>query len=192
MSNIFILDNIDSFTNNISEQLKVLGNKVIICRNDESEIHICNVIKNFKDSIILFSPGPGTPLKSGCMMNIIKKFNRTNPMLGICLGHQAIIEFFGGSIKLLKKSVHGKYSNIVHDNKFMFNKIANPLKVSRYHSWTCNEVPRNFIVNSYYKEKIMSLRSRKHKICSFQFHPESILTPFGNKLIENTINWLSK
>ncbi|WP_343190135.1 aminodeoxychorismate/anthranilate synthase component II [Buchnera aphidicola] len=192
MSNIFILDNIDSFTYNISEQLKTLGHNVCIYRNDESEKHICNIIKHDKKKIILFSPGPSIPSKSGCMMRIIEKFKFINPMLGICLGHQALIEAFGGKIKLLNKIMHGKSSYIIHDNKFMFYKINNPLKVARYHSWTCDEVPKNFVVNSYYNKIIMSVRSKKYKICSFQFHPESILTPLGNKLLKNTIKWLSK
>ncbi|WP_343188410.1 gamma-glutamyl-gamma-aminobutyrate hydrolase family protein (plasmid) [Buchnera aphidicola (Ceratoglyphina bambusae)] len=192
MSNIFILDNLDSLTYNIAEELRVYGHNVHIHRNDSREEEIYNLIMNIKDPILLLSPGPGIPLKAGCMMKIIKKFSKKIPILGICLGHQAIIEYFNGTIKKSKSILHGRSSLIFHDNKFMYKNISNPLKVSRYHSWICDKIPKSFIINACYKNIVMSIRHNKHKICSFQFHPESILTIHGNILLKNTIKWLSE
>ncbi|QJC29847.1 anthranilate synthase component II [Enterobacteriaceae endosymbiont of Plateumaris sericea] len=189
MSNIFILDNIDSFTYNLVDQIRSLNHKVIIYRNDIPINFLLKKLSKIKNPILLLSPGPGLPSNAGFMPNLLKILIGKLPIIGICLGHQAIIESYGGCIIQAKKILHGKSSAIIHDNKEMFFGIKNPMNVARYHSLVVNKIPNILTINSKYKNMIMSFRFNYNRICGFQFHPESILTPDGNILIKQTIHW---
>lgn len=191
MSNIILIDNIDSFTYNLVDQLRSNNHKVIIYRNKLPISIILKKIFSMKNPILMISPGPGAPSHAGCVPNLIKKLKGIIPIIGICLGHQAIVESYGGKIISAKEILHGKYSSIVHDNKYMFKNITNPMQVGRYHSLITDNIPNTLTVNAYYKNVVMAVRNDKHKICGFQFHPESILTTEGEKLLNQTILWAS-
>ncbi|CAL4324817.1 Anthranilate synthase component 2 [Buchnera aphidicola (Chaitophorus sp. 3695)] len=190
MSEILLLDNFDSFLYNLVDLLRKNSSKVTVYRNNVSISEIIKKISHMKNPILILSPGPGYPIKAGNMMQILSIFKNKIPILGICLGYQAIIQLYGGKICHTKKIIHGKSSLIYHDQKKMFHNIKNPMKVARYHSLICKNIPKNFIINAQKKNIVMSVRDNISKICGFQFHPESILTPIGEKILKNTIQWM--
>ena len=187
---IVIIDNYDSFTYNLFQYVGQFYNDTIVLKNDDSTIDSLDVkkIKAF-----IFSPGPGRPSYAGKMPDLIKLYNSTIPMLGICLGHQAIIENFGGSIINASEVCHGKVHSIKHDsNSIMFNGIKNIFQATRYHSLVASKefFPDCLEITAKTKldNEIMAVQHRKKLIFGFQFHPESIETQYGLKMIENFIN----
>ncbi|QCI23055.1 anthranilate synthase component II (plasmid) [Buchnera aphidicola (Macrosiphum gaurae)] len=191
MANILLLDNIDSFTYNLVEQLRNQKNNVLIYRNTVDINIILQSLKKLKNPILMLSPGPSLPKNAGCMLDLIKKVKGHIPIIGICLGHQAIVEAYGGIIGYAGEIFHGKASLINHDDLEMFKGIAQPLPVARYHSLVCNKIPQNFVINSYFEKMIMSVRNNLDRVCGFQFHPESILTTCGDEILERIISWAS-
>ncbi|CAI6375796.1 unnamed protein product [Macrosiphum euphorbiae] len=191
MANILLLDNIDSFTYNLVEQLRNQKNNVLIYRNTVDIHIILKSLKELKNPILMLSPGPSLPKNAGCMLDLIKKVKGHIPIIGICLGHQAIVEAYGGIIGYAGEIFHGKASLINHDGLEMFKGITQPLPVARYHSLVCNKIPKNFIINSYFEKMIMSVRNNLDRVCGFQFHPESILTTCGDQILEKIISWAS-
>ncbi|CAL4326065.1 Anthranilate synthase component 2 (plasmid) [Buchnera aphidicola (Protaphis terricola)] len=189
MTNILLLDNIDSFTYNLVDQLRKTNNNVIIYRNTVNINVILSVIKQMFQPILMLSPGPSTPENAGCMLHLINEVKGSIPIVGICLGHQAIIEAYGGSIGYAGEVFHGRASFINHDGLEMFSGLSQPLPVARYHSLICNKIPKNFIINSYFNNMVMSVRNNIDHVCGFQFHPESILTTDGTALLQNIIYW---
>ncbi|MBK4764914.1 MAG: anthranilate synthase component II [Pantoea sp. Brub] len=190
MSNIVLLDNLDSFSYNLIDQLHCLNHKVFIYRNTIPINLIIKKIEYLDNPILILSPGPGIPKNAGCMPELINISRGYMPIIGICLGHQAIIESYGGKISLAKEILHGKSSFIHHDNKYMFKGLTNPLSVARYHSLIGKDIPSELIINAYYNNMIMAIRNNKDNICGFQFHPESILTTHGSLLIQQTLSWV--
>lgn len=190
LEDILLIDNFDSFTYNIVDQLRVIGYRVIIYRNIVSLNTILSILLKLHNPIILLSPGPGIPKYSGCILNLLKLVIGRIPVLGICLGHQAIIEHYGGNIGYAQEILHGKTSLIYHDQKDMFLNIPNPLLVARYHSLIGYHIPKSLVINSYINNMVMSVRNNHDKVCGFQFHPESILTTQGFSLLTNTLHWL--
>ncbi|MCW5197442.1 aminodeoxychorismate/anthranilate synthase component II [Buchnera aphidicola] len=191
MSEILLLDNFDSFLYNLVDLLRKNSNQVTIYRNNVSISEIIKKISNMKNPILILSPGPGNPTQAGCMIELISILKNKIPILGICLGYQAIIQSYGGKICYAKKILHGQSSIIYHDEKKMFYNIKNPIQVARYHSLICKNIPKNFIINAKKKNIAMSVRDNVSKICGFQFHPESILTTVGEKILKNTIKWMN-
>lgn len=189
MSNILLLDNLDSFTYNLVEQLRNKNHNVLIYRNTVDIKIILRSLKNMSRPILMLSPGPSTPHKAGCMLDIIKEVKGKIPIVGICLGHQAIVEAYGGMIGYAGEIFHGKASLINHDGLEMFEGLPQPLPVARYHSLICNKIPKYFIINSYFNNMIMSVRNNVDYVCGFQFHPESILTTSGALLLQKIITW---
>lgn len=190
MSNIILLDNIDSFTYNLVDQLRTNNHQVLIYTNRLPISIIMNSIIKITNPILMLSPGPGTPDNAGCMMNLIEKFKGQIPIIGICLGYQAIIQSYGGHISQSTEIFHGRSSLIYHDQLAMFANIPNPLLVGRYHSLIGTNIPNTLKINAYYNETTaMAVRHDQDRICGFQFHPESILTTYGTKLIHQTITW---
>jgi anthranilate synthase component II len=189
MANVLLLDNIDSFTYNLVDQLRISHHKVVIYRNYISSKIIINALLKMDNPVLILSPGPGTPDNAGCMLKLLNVLKGKIPMIGICLGHQAIIEAYGGEIGYSKKILHGKVSMVNHDNKEMFLNMNNPFPVARYHSLVCKTVPNKFTINAVFNKTIMGIRNNCERICGFQFHPESILTPQGTKLLNQTLNW---
>lgn len=190
MAKILFIDNFDSFTYNLVDQFRVLGHEVVIYRNDSPLEHLIQTALATPNTIIALSPGPGNPSQAGNMLPLIQALQGKVPMIGICLGHQAIIEAFGGEIVHAGEILHGKVSQIEHDGQAMFHDLPNPMPVARYHSLMGTQIPAEFVVNAQYNNIVMAVRHRTLPICSFQFHPESILTVQGSQLLKQSIDWL--
>lgn len=185
---VLIFDNYDSFTYNLVQMVEeILNEKVEVVKNDK--ITLEEVEKYDK---IILSPGPGIPSEAGMLLPLIKKYAATKPILGVCLGHQAMAEAFGGKLLQLDKVHHGVASEIdaVHD-AVLYKNIELPLQVGRYHSWVVDEedFPDDLTITSRDKNGIiMSLKHKTYPMVGVQFHPESILTPQGKTLIYNFLN----
>ena len=190
MANILFLDNFDSFTYNLVDQFRVLGHQVKVYRNNCDLEQIVQTALNTPNTVLALSPGPGTPQEASILLPLIQRLKNTIPIIGICLGHQALIEAFGGKVVHAGEVLHGKVSKINHDGQAMFRDIANPMPVARYHSLMGSELPDELIVNADYNGIVMAIRHRNLPICGFQFHPESILTVQGSKLLEQSVEWL--
>jgi len=191
---ILMIDNFDSFTYNLVDEFEKRGFEMIVYRNDTSIETIEKVIEKNKLSLIVISPGPSHPSEAGNSISIIKRFMGKIPIFGICLGHQAIIEAFGGRVGKVGEVVHGKASAIQHDSKTIFEGIANPFLAGRYHSLGGLEIPDCLEISARKDNIIMGVRHKEFKenfIEGVQFHPESILSPAGVNIIENIINMIS-
>jgi para-aminobenzoate synthetase component 2 len=182
---ILVIDNYDSFTYNLVQYLGELGEDVVVRRNDEITL---NEIEANLPSRILISPGPGCPVDAGLSLALITRFGGRIPILGVCLGHQAIGQAFGGRVVRASTVVHGKSSEIVHDGRSIFRDLESPFKAGRYHSLVVEResLPACLEISAETRDGvIMGLRHREQKIEGVQFHPESILTPAGKHLLSN-------
>lgn len=189
MANILFLDNIDSFTYNLVDQLRYSGHQVTVYRNTLPAELIIEKLAQMTQPILFLSPGPGAPSQAGCMPALLQQLKGQLPIVGICLGHQAIVESYGGSIVPAGDILHGKASLIEHDNQAMFADLPNPLPVARYHSLKAENIPSALTINAYFDNIVMAVRHEHDRVCGFQFHPESILTIQGVKLLNQTIEW---
>ncbi len=188
---LFFLDNFDSFTYNLVDQFKTLGYPVKIFRNNQSALKIKKQMDDCSGNVLLvLSPGPGTPRDAGCLMELIKLCRGNTAMLGICLGHQALIEQYGGKIIKSKEIVHGKSSLIQHCANRMFENLPLPLKVARYHSLVGTDIPDELEVVADLEGVCMAIYHPKDRVLGFQFHPESILTCDGAQLLQNSLHFL--
>ena len=192
MANILFVDNFDSFTYNLVDQFRELGHQVTIFRNDYPLQDFLAKVQNTEDCLVALSPGPGNPAEAGNLLAIIQQLKGKVPMIGICLGHQAIIEALGGEVVHTGTVLHGKVSKIEHDNQAMFAGLNNPMPVARYHSLMGDKLPKELEVNAWFGHIVMPIRHKTLPICGFQFHPESILTVEGTKLLKQAIEWLIK
>lgn len=188
MKKIVVIDNYDSFTYNLVHYLEDLNCKVAVFRNDEFEL---SNLESFDK--ILLSPGPGIPDEAGLLKDVIKTYYKSKPILGVCLGLQAITEVFGGSLINLEKVYHGIATqvDVLVDNEPIFCGLEKSFEVGRYHSWVAN--PDGFpidleITSTDGSGQIMSLRHKEFEVRAVQFHPESVLTPNGKKILENWVN----
>jgi len=189
MADILLLDNVDSFTYNLVDQLRASGHQVVIYRNQIAAEIIIARLQQMEQPILMLSPGPGTPADAGCMPELLQRLRGQMPIIGICLGHQAIVEAYGGHVGQAGEILHGKASSITHDNQGMFAGMANPLPVARYHSLVGSNIPKGLTVNARFGDMVMAVRHDEHRVCGFQFHPESILTTQGARLLEQTLAW---
>jgi anthranilate synthase component II len=184
---IAVIDNYDSFTYNLVHYLEDLNANVTVFRNDEFEL---NELEKFDK--ILLSPGPGIPDEAGLLKDVIKKYAATKSIFGVCLGLQAIGEVFGGQLTNLEKVYHGVATKVTKiEDDFIFNNLPNEFEVGRYHSWVVSNenLPADLIVTSTDENgQIMSMKHANFDIRGVQYHPESVLTPYGKKILEN---WLS-
>lgn len=181
---VFLLDNFDSFTYNLVDQFRVMGVKVTVYRNDLSaDFIIEQIARSELTPVLVLSPGPGAPSDAGCLVELVDKCRLHIPMLGICLGHQAIVQSFGGVIGLAPQTVHGKSSNIDHNNTGPFAGLINPMPVARYHSLMATTMPDGLNVLATTDDIVMSVIDTSQSIIGFQFHPESILTVGGEALL---------
>lgn len=189
MANILFIDNFDSFTYNLVDQFRTLGHEVTIYRNSLSAETIEQAIKQLENPVVVLSPGPGSPSKAGCMPELIQRLKGKVPMIGICLGHQAIVEAYGGTVAGAGEIIHGKVSMMVHDNHPTYQNLPSPFAIARYHSLVATHVSDALTVTAQVDGLVMSVVEENHKVCGFQFHPESIMTTYGATLLENTIRW---
>ncbi|KQN50108.1 anthranilate synthase subunit II [Serratia sp. Leaf51] len=189
MADILLIDNVDSFTYNLVDQLRSSGHNVVIYRNQIPADVIIEKLSQLEKPVLVLSPGPGTPSEAGCMPELLKRLRGQLPIIGICLGHQAIVETYGGFVGQAGEILHGKASSITHDNEGMFAGMNNPLPVARYHSLVGSQIPEGLTVNARYGDMVMAVRHEEDRVCGFQFHPESILTSQGARLLEQTLAW---
>ncbi|MEM1243770.1 MAG: aminodeoxychorismate/anthranilate synthase component II [Pseudomonadota bacterium] len=194
---LLMIDNYDSFTFNLVHYFKILGVKINVQRNDCISLHS---ITAMQPHAIIISPGPGTPDQAGLTLDIIKTFAGKIPLLGVCLGHQAIAQAFGANIVRAKKIMHGKTSEIFHNNKNLFRSIPNPCIATRYHSLVIekNTLPKSFTITAWTRDnvgsfdEIMGIVNYNLAIFGIQFHPESILTTHGLKLLRNFLDYANQ
>jgi anthranilate synthase/aminodeoxychorismate synthase-like glutamine amidotransferase len=182
---ILLLDNYDSFTYNLAQYLGELGCNVEVHRNDKISV---DEIARRKPERIVISPGPCTPQEAGISVELVERLAGKFPILGVCLGHQAIGAAFGGKIVRAPKLFHGKTSEIHHDGKSIFRKLADPFIATRYHSLIVERksLPRDLTITAETNDGIiMGLRHRRYRIEGVQFHPESVLTESGKQLLKN-------
>lgn len=188
MKKVAVIDNYDSFTYNLVHYLEDLGAEVTVYRNDEIDWTVLE-----QHSKILLSPGPGIPDEAGSLKEVIQKYAATKSILGICLGQQAMGEVFGGKLKNLPKVFHGMASSVeIIQNDPLFDELPKIIEVGRYHSWVIDteDFPESLLITSRDEEgNIMSIRHTSYDVSGVQFHPESVLTPQGKKILEN---WLKQ
>ena len=185
---ILMIDNYDSFTYNLVQYLGELGEELQVYRNDKI---IIPEIEKLKPNKIVISPGPGTPKDSGISKDVIKHFAGRIPILGVCLGEQSIAEVFGGKVIRAERLMHGKVSEIKHDGKTIFAGLSNPFSATRYHSLIVEKksLPDCFTISAWTdQDEIMGIRHKELKLEGVQFHPESILTVQGKKLLSNFLS----
>jgi anthranilate synthase/aminodeoxychorismate synthase-like glutamine amidotransferase len=186
---VFVLDNYDSFTYNLVQYIGELGAKIEVRRNDQVTVE---EIEAMKPERIVISPGPCTPHEAGISIDVIRYFAGKVPVLGVCLGNQAIGEAFGGRVVRAPNLMHGKTSPVMHDNKTVFQGLPMPMTATRYHSLIVEEkdLPSELEVSAWTTEKdgtrtIMGLRHKRQPVEGVQFHPESVLTEAGKTLVNN-------
>jgi anthranilate synthase/aminodeoxychorismate synthase-like glutamine amidotransferase len=189
---VFVLDNYDSFTYNLVQYLGELGAEVEVRRNDQVSVR---EIEALHPERIVISPGPCTPQEAGISIELIRHFAGKVPLLGVCLGHQAIGAAFGGQVVRAKNLMHGKTSQVEHDGKTIFRGLTSPMTATRYHSLIVAEdgLPKELEVSASTTDKdgsrvIMGLRHRKFPVEGVQFHPESVLTDEGKQLVKNFLS----
>lgn len=185
---ILLIDNYDSFTYNIAQALGILGRRLMVARNDAIELED---IQGLAPEAIFISPGPGRPAESGVTCAVIERFAGQVPIMGVCLGHQAIGEVFGGQVVRAARPVHGKLSQVFHDGKGIFAGLRNPFRAARYHSLIVPEesIRPPLSVSAYTSEgEVMGLRSAELMLEGVQFHPESIATGQGMMIFENFLD----
>jgi anthranilate synthase component 2 len=180
---ILLVDNYDSFTYNLAHLFQELGAEVTVIRNDAID---AEGAERLAPSHLVISPGPGRPADSGATLAIVERLGPRLPTLGVCLGHQAIVEVFGGEVGQAKRLLHGKASAIAHDGRGIFAGLPEPLEGGRYHSLAATRVPASLEVCATTEDgEVMAVRHRALPIEGIQFHPESVLTPDGPALARN-------
>lgn len=184
---VLFIDNYDSFTFNLVDALSVLGAEVDVYRNDLGADEALAIAKAKGSSLIVLSPGPGAPEHAGCCIELIGKAAGHIPLLGVCLGHQAIVCAFGGKVGPAGAIVHGKKSRITHDGRGLFVGLPESLDVGRYHSLAAERIPDELTVTARYQDVVMAVAHRTHAIYGVQFHPESILSTEGQALLANVL-----
>ena len=180
---ILLIDNYDSFTYNLAHLFGELGAEVTVRRNDAID---ADEAERLAPSHLVLSPGPGRPSDAGASVAIVRRLAQRVPTLGVCLGHQAIVEAFGGEIGQAKRLVHGKPSEIRHDGRGLFEGLPQPFEAGRYHSLAATQIPDCLEVSATCTDdEVMAVRHRGLLVDGVQFHPESVLTPLGPELARN-------
>jgi anthranilate synthase component 2 len=185
---VIFIDNYDSFSYNLVDELQVLGAKVLVYRNDTDVEVISKIAKEHEalgeKVIIMLSPGPSAPKDAHNLLAIIRDNLGKYPQIGICLGHQALGEVLGGRVTKAPSIVHGKASLIEHQDSFCFKGLENPLRVARYHSLVVTDLPKNVEVLASFEGMCMALYAQDLRVLGVQFHPESIMTTYGRTLLK--------
>ncbi|MEH6995798.1 aminodeoxychorismate/anthranilate synthase component II [Neobacillus drentensis] len=189
---IFMVDNYDSFTFNLVQYLGELGEELVVKRNDQTTI---DEIRTLDPEFLMISPGPGNPNEAGISLEAIKTFSGVIPILGVCLGHQAIAQAYMGDVVSAEQLMHGKTSDIYHDEKTLFRGLPNPFPATRYHSLIVKRetLPNCFEISAWTKNgEIMAIRHKILPLEGVQFHPESILTTGGKEILKNFVQYYGK
>ncbi len=190
---IVFLDNFDSFTYNLVAQFRLIGHDVLVFRNSVSEdIIVDELLDDPSNRLLVLSPGPSTPDTAGCMMNLIAKVAGKVPILGICLGHQALVKHYGGLVERAPVVIHGKACTIHHDRHPVFSGLNASITVGRYHSLVATVIPPSLDIIAVSEDSlVMAIAHKQDPVLGYQFHPESILTIKGQMLLENSISYLT-
>ncbi len=191
-----MIDNYDSFTFNLVHYFQALGQEVKVFRHDEISL---DEIKKLQPDYLVISPGPCDPDSAGISLAVVENFSGKIPLLGVCLGHQCIAQYFGAKIIKARKLMHGKTSTISHDSSGLFQQLNQSLQVTRYHSLVVDKesLPNDLLVTAWShdeygnKDEIMALQHKEFSVCSVQFHPESVLTEQGQALLKNFLTMYS-
>lgn len=188
--NIVILDNFDSFTFNLLDEFSAPDHHIHVWRNsmsaDEAEYRLLELKP---PRLLVLSPGPGHPDNAGCMNELIKRMTGKVPIFGVCLGMQAMVSIFGGHVTRAQQVVHGKARVLEHNGEFIFAGMQNRIHVGRYHSLCASVVPDSLMVFGRSDEVVMAVAHRQCPVIGIQFHPESILTTQGSRMIKNVMSW---
>ena len=192
---VFLLDNVDSFTYNLVDELRTMELNIVVYRNNVDARMLLEKMQLQAESgpvLLLLSPGPGAPHEAGCMPELLSMVQGHFPVLGICLGHQAIVAHYGGTVGRAEDVMHGKSSAITHTGEAMFAGMPQPLHVARYHSLMALELPDGLTPLAKVGTTVMAVYQSDDKMLGFQFHPESILTAEGSRLLLQSIHYLTK
>ena len=182
---LLLIDNFDSFVHNLGRYFQRLGQETLVVRNNEIDV---DGVAELKPSAIVISPGPCGPAQAGCSVAVVQRFYSSLPILGVCLGHQVIAESLGGRLRRANYPMHGRTSEIQHDQKGVFRRLTNPLQVCRYHSLVIDpdDLPACLAVSASTEDgTIMAVRHREYPVIGLQFHPEAILTNSGYQILAN-------
>ncbi|MFN2629851.1 MAG: aminodeoxychorismate/anthranilate synthase component II [Gaiellaceae bacterium] len=180
---ILLIDNYDSFTYNLAHLFGELGAEVVVRRNDAID---AEAAARLAPSHLVVSPGPGRPAEAGVSIEVIRRLGSTTPTLGVCLGHQAIVEAFGGEVGAARELVHGKASPVRHDGRGLFRGLPDPFDAGRYHSLAATRLPDELEPCAFSDDgEVMAIRHLDLPVSGLQFHPESVLTPLGPKIAKN-------
>ena len=196
MARVLVIDNYDSFVYNLVDEFEKRGGYVGVYRNDVGMRIIDQAVTQMKPDLLVLSPGPSAPHEAGDLEQIVRTYHRNIPILGFCLGHQAIGEVFGGRIIRAPEVLHGKTSPIYHNGNGIYNGLENPFNAGRYHSLAVTDLPDCLEETAYALTRdgqriVMGVRHKEYLIEGVQFHPESILTPSGGTIIDNMLKMVS-
>lgn len=186
-SRVLFIDNFDSFTYNLVDDFAKRQCTTRVYRADTRIEDLLAVAQEFEPDLLVISPGPGNPDTAGVSLAAVDAFKDRLPIFGVCLGHQVIVQSFGGVIGHAPKPMHGKPSRITHDGKGLFQSIENPLQAGRYHSLAAHTLPDCLHVTGQFEGIVMAVEHKERPIFGVQFHPESILTPAGGRIIQNVL-----
>jgi len=187
MKKVLFIDNFDSFTYNLVDDFCKRGCSATVYRADTDLQELKTVADRLRPDLLVISPGPGSPKAAGVSTAALDYFKDRLPVLGVCLGHQVIVEYFGGTVGHAPKPMHGKPSRITHNGQGIFNGIENPMQAGRYHSLVAILVPDCLDVTAEFEGLVMGVQHKELSVFGVQFHPESILTPAGGRIIENML-----
>jgi len=187
MKNVLFIDNFDSFTYNLVDDFAKRGCRTTVYRADTALEELRDVADRLRPDLLVISPGPGNPKSAGVSVAAVGHFKDRLPIFGVCLGLQVIVEYFGGTVGHAPECVHGKPSQITHSGKGIFAGIENPMQAGRYHSLVATRVPDCLEVTAEFEGLVMAVQHKEHPVFGVQFHPESILTPAGGRIIENVL-----
>ncbi|MGB2864635.1 MAG: aminodeoxychorismate/anthranilate synthase component II [Sedimentisphaerales bacterium] len=185
---VLFIDNFDSFTYNLVDDFCKRQCEAKVYRADTELDELKRVAEEFKPDLLVISPGPGTPDTAGVSLTALDHFKDKLPIFGVCLGHQVIVRYFGGKVGHAPKPMHGKPSRVTHNGEGIFAGVENPLQAGRYHSLCALEMPDCLEKTAEFEGVVMGVRHKELPIFGVQFHPESILTPAGGKIIENILS----
>ena len=189
---VLFIDNFDSFTYNLVDDFCKRNCEAKVYRADTELEKLKKIVEEFEPDLLVISPGPGTPDTAGVSLAAIDYFKDKLPIFGVCLGHQSIVQYFGGKIGHAPKPMHGKPSRVSHNGEGVFANTENPLQAGRYHSLVAIEMPDCLEITAEFDGIVMGVRHKELPIYGVQFHPESILTPAGGKVIENILTIAEK
>lgn len=184
---VLFIDNFDSFTYNLVDDFCKRNCQAKVYRSDTKLEELESIAEDFRPDLLVISPGPGTPDTAGVTLSVIAQFKNRLPIFGVCLGFQAIVQHFGGKIGHAPQPMHGKGSPVSHNGAGIFEDVENPLQAGRYHSLCVKELPECLEQTAKFESIVMAAQHRELPIFGVQFHPESILTPAGGKIIENVL-----